>query len=729
MADDVQVKFGADISDLSAGVSEVTNLISSIADPVQSLVAHFGELAEAIAAAFSVRAVADFAEQMGDLGTQTARAAAILGIPTEQIAGLGLLAQAGGSDIESLTMAFARMSRNIIDGSDQAKRALAALGLSLDAFKAMTPQEQLETLAQKFSQSADGAQKDAVAISLLGRSGYALIAILDQGKVAIDAWIAKAQELGVSLGGPTVAAMRDMHDAFIEMNAAFQGAQVAAFLQFNQAILGAVKIVTDLTVAFTEAMKTGSMLKDYMDDLGFSAQVVVSAVSMIIVAFRELSAIATDTIDSVEILLDHLGASIAEIGAGNFAKAEGEWQGFLADLKSRQNDYIADSKAAMQNFMDELNAIWVSGSNKIVATSGQAQLHMAAAQSRAAEQAVAAALKQGEGEIAAVEATEKKKMELIAESVKMKTIGAQKALQQTLAALKQELDGELAVYNQELAIAGLSASQHQEILNEMQKAHEKYDDAVTAAEAKAAEATKQQWDQTFNYMSSAFDSQVNGLLRGTTNWATAFKNILADLLEDVIKFCIKWALQQAETVAMNIAGVNAQTTATVAGANAGAAAQATAAMVGVGAMLANFAKAIAADAAAVFGGVFAFLAPIMGPAAAGPATASETSVLTAAGAIGGMYDVGSWSVPNDMIAQVHQGEMIVPAAQTPWAQSLMANGGGGGGAGDVHNWTININGANRSPQEIVAEIRQNAVSIAKTLSQTISQNPSLRPTY
>jgi len=379
----------------------------------------------------------------------------------------------------------------------------------------------------------------------------------------------------------------------------------------------------------------------------------------------------------------------------------------------------------MQTYMDELNAIWVSGAAKITAADDKLKLDMAARQSRAAQEAVAAALKQGEGEIAAVEATEKKKAELIAEGVKMKTIGAQKALQETLAALKQELDGELAVYNQELAIAGLSASQHQEILNEMQKAHEKYDEAVTAAEAKAAEATKQQWDQVFNYMSTAFDSQINGLLRGTTNWATAFKNILADLVEDVIKFCIKWALQQAETVSMNIAGVNAQTAATVAGANAGAAAQATAAMVGVGAMLANFAKAIAADAGAVFGGIFAFLAPFMGAAAAGPAAAGESSVLAAAGAIGGMYDVGSWSVPSDMIAQVHQGEMIVPAAQTPWAQSLMANGGGGGG--QPINITFAITAMDS--QSIMQSLGSVKTQLARTLSDTISRNPSLRPSY
>jgi hypothetical protein len=40
------------------------------------------------------------------------------------------------------------------------------------------------------------------------------------------------------------------------------------------------------------------------------------------------------------------------------------------------------------------------------------------------------------------------------------------------------------------------------------------------------------------------------------------------------------------------------------------------------------------------------------------------------------FDKGSWDVPNDMVAQIHQGEMIVPRT---FAESLRANAGGGRG--------------------------------------------------
>lgn len=100
-------------------------------------------------------------------------------------------------------------------------------------------------------------------------------------------------------------------------------------------------------------------------------------------------------------------------------------------------------------------------------------------------------------------------------------------------------------------------------------------------------------------------------------------------------------------------------------------------------------KSIMASAAETFAGIFGFLSPLMGPAAAGPALAGEATVAAAAAAIPS-FAVGAWALPGDTLANVHRGEMIVPAAATPWAQSLMAQAAGGkagsapASAGDVH---------------------------------------------
>ena len=90
-------------------------------------------------------------------------------------------------------------------------------------------------------------------------------------------------------------------------------------------------------------------------------------------------------------------------------------------------------------------------------------------------------------------------------------------------------------------------------------------------------------------------------------------------------------------------------------------------------------KAISADAGQVMAGVSAFLAPILGPAAvpagaaAGAAVVSTASHLVTAA-------TGSWALPSDVLVAAHAGEMIVPAAATPWAQALMSNAAGAPGA-------------------------------------------------
>ena len=65
--------------------------------------------------------------------------------------------------------------------------------------------------------------------------------------------------------------------------------------------------------------------------------------------------------------------------------------------------------------------------------------------------------------------------------------------------------------------------------------------------------------------------------------------------------------------------------------------------------------------------------------AAGPAAAGQAAVM----AVAGSFAVGAWNLPRDMIAQVHQGETILPAGAASKFRD-MASGAQGSGGGDVH---------------------------------------------
>lgn len=122
-----------------------------------------------------------------------------------------------------------------------------------------------------------------------------------------------------------------------------------------------------------------------------------------------------------------------------------------------------------------------------------------------------------------------------------------------------------------------------------------------------------------------------------------------------------------------------------------------------------------ASAQETFAGVFGFLAPVMGPAAAGPAAAAQGVVLGAAS-----FAVGSWQLPSDMIAQVHRGEMIVPAAQTPWAQSLMTNAASAAGSSGVTvNHATHFNISAMDSGDVKRWFKQNGRTVMRTVNESV----------
>ena len=81
-------------------------------------------------------------------------------------------------------------------------------------------------------------------------------------------------------------------------------------------------------------------------------------------------------------------------------------------------------------------------------------------------------------------------------------------------------------------------------------------------------------------------------------------------------------------------------------------------------------RSILSSAAESFAGVFGFLSPIMGPLAAGPAAAAQSTVAGMAGAVASA-DIGMWQVPRDMLTMIHHNELVMPAAQAGAFRDLL----------------------------------------------------------
>ena len=389
----------------------------------------------------------------------------------------------------------------------------------------------------------------------------------------------------------------------------------------------------------------------------------------------------------------------------------GENRGDLAQYEEAQQLKAAKSRATQQQILtDEITSNRAKLADANLTEKEKQQLTLETAQkerqlfdmntkagTKASNDQRGATEAELNGEIAHIEAQTQHTIAQLDMQVKIKQITEDKKASLAIAALKKEETAVDALFAKELALAGLTLTKKQEITDKQLAYDDRAAKEIFAQQAAAAEASAKVWDSASKTINSAFDSQVNGLLRGTTSWGQALKNVLASLTEDIIKFFLNWGLQAVENQAKQIA------------------LQAS----GVAAQKAMNASAITSDAGKAAAGAYSAVAgiPLIGPVLAPAAAAVAFGAVEAFGS----YDIGSWSLPGDTIARVHQGEMIVPAQATPWAQSLMANaangGGGGGGGGGYNHYGDIISNA--------ADARQ----VAREVASLWNRNPSMRPAY
>jgi hypothetical protein len=216
---------------------------------------------------------------------------------------------------------------------------------------------------------------------------------------------------------------------------------------------------------------------------------------------------------------------------------------------------------------------------------------------------------------------------------------------------QKEYEAQLALLEQEAGVGSLTVAQRQQVLDRISALEEKHNMDMLRLDEQSIAAQQSLWNGYLSTVTSAFDSQLRGLLEGTTTWHKAMIKVFEDL---TIKF-----IEMAEQMVVKwLASQIAQTTATTTGAAARAAAEQSASNSGLLANAASAMKAIMTDAGQAFAGVFAFLAPTMGPAAAGPAAAAEASVSAAA-----IFDAGTDYVLRGGLALIHPGETIIPPAR------------------------------------------------------------------
>jgi len=244
-------------------------------------------------------------------------------------------------------------------------------------------------------------------------------------------------------------------------------------------------------------------------------------------------------------------------------------------------------------------------------------------------------------------------------------------------------------------------------------AYEKFQSEKARLDLQAAQTSQRTWQGLMQPIQRAFDTSITGMILGTTTLQRAVARITQSILAEFVNLGVRMATNW-------LASELAMTTATEAGAAARTAAEGEGMAAGLAIKAANAIKSITTDAAQAFSGIFAFFAPLIGPAAAGPAAAGEAAVMAAASGIASA--AGGWVVPSDQLALVHQNEMILPARISQGLQSMIsANAGSAAGSSPV---VINVSAIDS--QDVKRFFHSNSGLLVDALNKAMRNGAALR---
>ena len=285
----------------------------------------------------------------------------------------------------------------------------------------------------------------------------------------------------------------------------------------------------------------------------------------------------------------------------------------------------------------------------------------------------------------------------------------------------------------------------------------------------AAQDLAQQYSQAFAGVKTAFDGAIQGVIQGTQTLRQLVANFGQSVVLSYARMGVDAAARWAQSQLMQLVVTKTTEAAKTAATETGAAARATADSSGgfisaIGSMLARWlgleaaktgatdagaaSRAIADGAAATAGAVAvataaraeieAFASVAAAAAFADSASLGPVGLAAAPEAAAGAYAavsafqlsvpglaVGAYDVPGDMLAQIHKGEMVVPANFSDGIRAgAVSLGGPGGGGGSAPNFAIHLSAIDT--QSGMAFLNANAAALAKTVSRHLRMNPSTR---
>ena len=339
MTDIARLGMAVDTEGLKEGQRELQNLVSSGADAERQIegqtkrkAASWGRMAAKAGLAVAAIGTGITLAVRGQLNEidRLAKSAQQIGIPVEHLSQLQHAAELSGVSMEELETGLRRLSQNMVQDADK----FEALGIAVrDANGEMRPTiDVMDDLADVMAAMPDGAEKTALAMDLMGRSGAGLIPMFNDGADAIRAMREEADQLGLTISQDTAAAAQAFNDNITRITGAGRGfwrmisANLAPTLErFSGILVDLVNRFGDMSPRMQSILSNGALMLAVITPLVAVVGALVGAVALIGVPLLAAGA----AIAGVSAILITFWDDIKAAGAAVMEFAEVAREGFL----------------------------------------------------------------------------------------------------------------------------------------------------------------------------------------------------------------------------------------------------------------------------------------------------------------------------------------------------------------------------------------------------------------
>ena len=712
--EEVSVKFGAQISELVSGINEAKEQISEFSERAAGGIESINQKFEALTVILAGGIFKSFIDEADGAIQQTYQISQRLGISAESASGLRVALGNVGVSTEEYLGIMQRMDRQLRTNEDSFNR----MGVvTRDANGSLKNQQEIFQEALKvIGEYKVGVDRNEAAMTLFGGRVGDLTGLMRLNEEALKEGNEEAEKIGVKFGVDAVNGMYEFNKSMAKAEEVSLAFKVKLAQDLQPALEG-------LSNWFEEVGPQAAI------DFGNAIKGTLTVITALYIGVQKIILIMEEMAEKASVMAARMANAVNPLSENNREAAVAAWDD-LNQKYDKENEILAQKAKKMTYAIYGLDETGKPLPKPDVGLPGAGSEDFEDPKEQAKAEAEAEADAQKAYQIQLQMKKDYLQTSLQLEKLSIadekslddiKVANGQMTKKQELDDLikltKQEQDASEEELNQEMAMYDKNTVAYQQAYDKKLIVTKQYNNEIDKLNAQSAAENAKQWTTLFNSIQSGMDTMVNGVLQGTQTWQQAmvklFDNLALKFLDDVVlKGITDWAKKEA----MNLAATQtAQDAMTAIGLQGALTQKATDAAV-------NSAK-MTADGALVYGGVFANLAPLMGPAAAGPAAASEAQVLAMIPQAS--LDVGAWNLNSDMVAQLHAGEMVVP--QT-FAEGIRNGSGmiGGGGGGDQYMISMTINaldGAN------VANVLQTSAAqkiIVNSIQQQVRNlNPKL----